>query len=66
MAEKCSRLKTQVAEVEGTMKETLESIDNLQTDLNVALAFNLGLEHRAKFFEDQVVLLQQQVLELQA
>lgn len=29
LAEECSRLKAQVNEVEGTMKETLESVDNL-------------------------------------
>lgn len=48
----CSRLKSRVAEVKSTMKETLESVDKLQADLNVTLASNLGLKHKAKFIED--------------
>lgn len=66
MIGECSRLKAWVIEVEGTMRETLESMDKLQADLNEALTSNLGLEHRVKSAEDQVVLLQHQVLELHA
>lgn len=60
------KIEGQVTEIEGTIKETLESVDKLQADLNGALASNQCLKHRAKSTEDQVVLLQRQVLELQA
>lgn len=46
LVEECSRLKAQVAEVEGTMKETLESMDKLQADLDEAIASKLGLRIR--------------------
>lgn len=55
-----------VDEVEGTMKETLESMDKLQAKLdqvNVAKAF---LEAKANTAKDQVVDLQQQIQVLQA
>lgn len=54
------------AEVEGTMKETLESMDKLQADLDATLPSKLSLKNRAKSVDDQVALLQPQVLELQA
>lgn len=61
-----SRLKVRVAEVESTMKETLEFVDKLRVDLDEAIALKEGLENWAKSGEDQVTLLQLQVLELQA
>lgn len=60
------RLKTWVDEVEGTMKETLESVDKLQADLSDANASNLVLENRAKTVENQMVILQRQVQKLQS
>lgn len=51
------KIEGQVTEIEGTIKETLESVDKLQADLNGALASNRGLKHREKSPEDQVVLL---------
>lgn len=58
LAEECSRLKARIAKVEFTMKETLESVDKLQTDLDTAFASNLGLEDRVKSTEDQAAMLQ--------
>lgn len=66
MAGKCSRLKALVAEVEGTIKETMEFVDKLQANLDAALTYNLDLENQAKSTKDQVALLQHQVVELQA
>lgn len=66
LVEECSNLKTRVVEVEGVMKETLDSVDKLQVDLDAAHASNLGLKSRAKSAKDQVALLQYQVLEFQA
>lgn len=54
-------MKAQVNEVEDTMKETLESMDKLQANLNEANASKLALETRAKNAEDQMVILQCQV-----
>lgn len=34
LQKECSRLKAQIEEAEGTMKETLESVDKLQVDLD--------------------------------
>lgn len=39
------------------MKETLELVDKLQVDLNMALASNLDLENRTISAENQVALL---------
>lgn len=69
LAKECSSLKARVTEAEGTMKETLESMDKLQANLELAFASNLGLEGeakstKAKSTKDQVALLQRQVLEL--
>lgn len=52
MAKECSRLKAWVAEVEGIIREILESVDKFQADLDEALAFNLGLENQVKSFEN--------------
>lgn len=52
LAEACSRLKAQVNEVEGIMKETLESMDKLQAELNEANASKLVLENQAETAED--------------
>lgn len=38
-----SRLKVRVAEVESTMKETLEFVDKLRVDLDEAIALKEGL-----------------------
>lgn len=40
------------------MKETLQSIDNLQVDMDVANAAKVNLEGRVKAPEDQVAELQ--------
>lgn len=48
------------------MKETLESVDKLQIDLDQANTSKLALENRAKAAEDQVAMLQRQVQELQS
>lgn len=66
MVKESSRLKTQVNEVEGIMKETLELVDKFQADLDEANASKLVLENRERSAEDQVALLHRQVLELQA
>lgn len=66
LVEECSRLKTQVDKVEGTIKETLESVDKLQADLGEADAFKLALENWTISIEDQVSMLQRQVQELQS
>lgn len=66
LAEECSRLKARVDEVEGTMKETLELVDKLQTDLGEANTSKLALKSREKIFEDEVSMLQCQVQELQS
>lgn len=57
-------LTTRVDEVEGIMKETLQSIDNLQVDMDVANAAKVNLEGRAKAAEDQVAELQWQIQKL--
>lgn len=44
--------------MEGAIKETLESVDKLQVDLNEANSSKLALENRAKSAKDQVVILQ--------
>lgn len=54
LVEECLTLKTRMAEVEGTMKDTLESLDKFQVDLDAALASRLGLENQAKSAKDQV------------
>lgn len=61
LQKECLRLKTQVDKVEGTMKETLESVDKLQAD-----ASRSAFENGPKIFEDQVATLQCQVQELQS
>lgn len=66
LVKECSRLKTRVDKVEGTMKETLELVDKLQAELDEAHACKLVLENRTKTAEDQVSLLHRQVLDLQA
>lgn len=52
-------------EVEGTMKETIESVDKLQ-DLDEANATKAALEIISRAIEDQVIELQWQVQALQA
>lgn len=52
LQEKCTKLKARVTEVENTMKETLEFIDKLQTDLDLANAANATIENRAKTIEN--------------
>lgn len=47
-----SRLKTWVDKVKGTMKETVELVDKLQTELNEANASKLVLKNRAKTAKD--------------
>lgn len=59
LQEKCSRLKAWVAEMENTMKETLESINKLQADLDEGNAAKASLKNRAQIIEDQVADLQQ-------
>lgn len=44
--------KAQVDKVEGIMKETLESMDKLQADLDEANALKLAPENQAKNVED--------------
>lgn len=46
------------------MKETLESVDKLQADLDQANASKSTLKNRAKRAEDQVTMLQRQVQKL--
>lgn len=53
-----------MTEVENTIKETLESVDKLQANLDEANTSKVALENRAKTVEDQVVILQRQVQEL--
>lgn len=48
------------------MKETLESVDKLQVDLDEANATKATLEGRATTTEDQVANLQQQAQDLQS
>lgn len=50
-------MKAWVKEVESMMKETLESVDKLQIDLDQANTSKLALENRAKAAEDQVAML---------
>lgn len=56
LQEDCSRLKAQIDVVEGTMKETLESVDKLQEDLGEANASMLTLKNWAKGVKDQVAM----------
>lgn len=53
LMEECSRMKVRIDEVEGTIKETLESMDKLPAKLNEANASKLVVEHRAKSVDDQ-------------
>lgn len=48
LQEECTRLKARVSEVENTMKETLESIDKLQTNLDEANTSKFALKNQAK------------------
>lgn len=48
LQEECLRLKARASKIKNTMKETLESVDKLQTDLDEANAAKLALENRAK------------------
>lgn len=57
LAEERSRLKSRVDEVEGNMKEILESVNKLKAEVNEANASKLVFENRAKTAEDQVTLL---------
>lgn len=57
LPKECLRLKARVAEVESTMKETLESVDKLLADLDEALTSKLCLKNQVKFAEDRVALL---------
>lgn len=66
LAEEYSSLKIRVAKVEGTMKESLESVDKFQADLDTALASNLGLESQTKSAEIKWPCCSSKVLELQA
>lgn len=61
LQEDCQRLKAHVFEVENTMKEMLEFMDELQVDLDEANAAKANLEDRAKAIEDQVAKLHRQV-----
>lgn len=45
MVKECSRLKTWIDEVEGTIKEILELVDKFQAELNEARASKLVLEN---------------------
>lgn len=64
LQEECSRMKTQMEEVETIMKETLEFIDKLQVDLVKANNSKFILENRAKMAEEQLAMLQCQVQKL--
>lgn len=57
LQEECSRMKTQVEEVETIMKETLEFIDKLQVDLVKANNSKFILKNRAKMAEEQLAML---------
>lgn len=48
------------------MKETLDSIDKLQVDLDEANVAMLALENRATIAKDQVTILECKVQELQS
>lgn len=61
LLEEGQRLKARVNEVEGIIKETLESVDKFQVDLDEANASKATLEIKAKVVEDQVVKFQRQV-----
>lgn len=61
LLQECLRLKAHVMKVENTMKETFESIDKLQVNLDEANSSKLALENQAKNIEDQVAILQRQV-----
>lgn len=51
LQEQCSKLKAWITKVESTMKETLESIDKLQTNLDEANTTKLALEKWAKILQ---------------
>lgn len=48
LIKECSGLKARVNEVEGTIKEILESVDKLQPTMDEANASKLGLKNWAK------------------
>lgn len=57
LQEECSRLKARVKKVENIIKETLESIDKLQTDLDEANTSKSALENQAKIAKDRMAIL---------
>lgn len=66
LQEEYLRLKAWVFKVKNPMKETLEWIEKLQTDLDEANTAKATLENQFKTAEDQVANLQCQVQELQS